>query len=61
MIGRLMRRVLIVLLLTLLPLAACIDTAPAQLPAVSWGMFLVGSALVGKKGIAYLKRRFFER
>jgi hypothetical protein len=31
------------------------------LSAVSWGMFLVGSALVGKKGVAYLKRRFFAR
>jgi hypothetical protein len=31
------------------------------LSAVSWGMFLVGSVLVGKKGVAYLKRRFFER
>ncbi len=29
--------------------------------AVSWGMFFVGSVLVGKKGVAYLKRRFFER
>ena len=31
------------------------------LSAVSWGIFLVGSVLVGKKGVAYLKRRFFER
>jgi hypothetical protein len=31
------------------------------LSAVSWGMFLLGSVLVGKKGVAYLKRRFFER
>jgi len=31
------------------------------LSAVSWGMFFVGAALVGKKGVAYLKRRFFER
>jgi hypothetical protein len=31
------------------------------LSAVSWGMFLLGSALVGKNGVAYLKRRFFER
>ena len=31
------------------------------LSAVSWGMFLVGSVLVGKKGVAHLKRRFFER
>ena len=31
------------------------------LSAVSWGMFFVGSGLVGKKGMAYLKRRFFER
>jgi hypothetical protein len=23
-------------------------------------MFFVGSVLVGKKGVAYLKRRFFE-
>jgi prolipoprotein diacylglyceryltransferase len=28
--------------------------------AVSWGMFFVGSVLVGKKGVAYLKRRYFE-
>jgi hypothetical protein len=26
--------------------------------AVSWGMFLVGSVLAGKDGVAYLKRRF---
>ena len=31
------------------------------LAAVSWGMFCVGSWLAGRKGIAYLKRRFFER
>jgi hypothetical protein len=31
------------------------------LSAVSWGMFLVGSVLVGKRGVAYLKRHFFER
>jgi hypothetical protein len=31
------------------------------LAAVSWGMFFVGSWLVGRKGMAYLKRRFFER
>jgi hypothetical protein len=31
------------------------------LSAVSWGMFFVGSLLVGKKGVAYLKRRFFAR
>jgi hypothetical protein len=31
------------------------------LAAVSWGMFFVGSVLVGTKGVAYLKRRFFER
>jgi hypothetical protein len=29
------------------------------LAAVSWGMFVAGSGLVGKKGVAYLKRRFF--
>ena len=29
--------------------------------AVSWGMFLLGSVLVGKKSIACLKRRFVER
>ena len=29
------------------------------LAAVSWGMFLAGSALVGKRGVAYLKRRIF--
>jgi hypothetical protein len=28
------------------------------LAAVSWGMFLAGCALAGKKGVAYLKRRF---
>jgi hypothetical protein len=27
------------------------------LAAVSWGMFFWGSALVGKRGVAYLKRR----
>ena len=31
------------------------------LAAVSWGMFFVGSVLVGKNGVAYLKRRFFAR
>ncbi len=31
------------------------------LAAVSWGIFLVGSALVGKKGVAYLKRRLFSQ
>ena len=31
------------------------------LSVVSWGMFLLGAALVGKKGMAYLKRRFFNR
>jgi hypothetical protein len=31
------------------------------LSAVSWGMFFVGSVLVGKKGVAYLERRFFKR
>lgn len=31
------------------------------LSAVSWAMFLVGAALVGEKGAAYLKRRFFDR
>jgi len=31
------------------------------LSAVSWGMFLVGSVLVGKKGVTSLKRRFFGR
>lgn len=29
--------------------------------AVSWGMFCVGSVLVGKKGLAYLKRRMSSR
>jgi hypothetical protein len=31
------------------------------LSAVSWGMFLLGAVLVGKKGMAYLKQRFFNR
>jgi hypothetical protein len=31
------------------------------LSAVSWGMFFVGSVLVGKNSVAYLKQRFFER
>lgn len=31
------------------------------LSAASWGMFLVGGVLVGKKGVAYLKRRFSGR
>jgi hypothetical protein len=34
MIGRLMLRVLIVVPLTLLPLVGCIDTVPAQTPAI---------------------------
>ncbi len=29
------------------------------LSAVSWGLFCVGSVLVGKNGVAYLKRRVF--
>jgi hypothetical protein len=29
------------------------------LAAVSWGIFFAGSALVGKKGVAYLKHRLF--
>ena len=29
--------------------------------AVSWGMFLPGSVLVGKNAMVYLKRRFFNR
>ena len=35
--------------------------AAVGLSAVSWGMFGVGCMLVGKKGLAYLKRRFFSR
>jgi hypothetical protein len=31
------------------------------LSAVSWGMFFVGSVLVGKNGMDYLKRRLFKR
>ncbi len=31
------------------------------LAAISWGTFLVGSALVGKQGVAYLKRRLFSQ
>ena len=31
------------------------------LAAMSWEMFFVGSMLVGRKGVAYLKRRFFKR
>jgi len=31
------------------------------LSAVSWGMFCVGSMLVGKRGVTYLKRRVFGR
>ncbi len=31
------------------------------LSAVSWGMFLLGSVLAGKKAVASLKRRFFGR
>ena len=31
------------------------------LAAISWGIFLAGSALVGKKGVAYLKRRLFSQ
>lgn len=29
------------------------------LAVVSWGIFFAGSALVGKKGVAYLKHRLF--
>lgn len=29
--------------------------------AISWGIFLAGSALVGKKGVDYLKRRLFSQ
>jgi hypothetical protein len=44
--------------------ALLVDLGVAQgevamgLSAVSWGMFFVGSVLVGKRGVAYLKRRF---
>jgi len=31
------------------------------LAGVSWGMFLAGSALVGKKGVVHLKRRVFRQ
>ena len=31
------------------------------LAAMSWGIFLAGSALVGKKGVAYLRRRLFSQ
>ena len=31
------------------------------LAAISWGIFLAGSALVGKKGVDYLKRRLFSQ
>jgi hypothetical protein len=45
-----------------LPISAWRKGAVAVgLLAASWGMFFVGSVLVGKKGVAYLKRRFFER
>lgn len=32
-------------------------TVGIGLAVVSWGMFFAGSALVGKKGVGYLKRR----
>jgi hypothetical protein len=28
---------------------------------ISWAIFLAGSALAGKKGVAYLKRRLFSQ
>ena len=31
------------------------------LVTISWAMFLAGCALVGKKGVAYLKRRLFSQ
>jgi hypothetical protein len=31
------------------------------LAGASWAMFFAGSALVGKKGVAYLKRRLFSQ
>jgi hypothetical protein len=31
------------------------------LAAISWSMFLVGSVVVGKKGVDHLRQRFFSR
>jgi hypothetical protein len=31
------------------------------LATMSWAMFLAGSALAGKKSVAYLKRRLFSQ
>ncbi len=31
------------------------------LVTISWAMFLAGCTLVGKKGVAYLKRRLFSQ
>ena len=50
------------LVVAFLPISAWRKGGAAMgLLAVSWGMFFVGSVLVGKKGVAYLKRRFSER
>jgi hypothetical protein len=49
-------------IVVLLPISAWRQGEVAiALSAVTWGMFLVGSVLVGNKGVAYLKRRFFGR
>jgi hypothetical protein len=31
------------------------------LAGASWSMFFAGSALIGKKGVAYLKRRLLSQ
>jgi hypothetical protein len=31
------------------------------LAGISWSMFLVGSVVVGKKGVDHLRQRFFSR
>jgi VIT1/CCC1 family predicted Fe2+/Mn2+ transporter len=47
-------------LLPFLPISAWQKGAVGiALAAVSWGIFFAGSALVGKKGVAYLKHRLF--
>jgi hypothetical protein len=45
-----------------LPISAWRKGAVAiGLSALSWGVFFAGSMLAGKNGVAYLKRRLFER
>jgi len=50
------------LIVAILPISLLSRSGVAVgLLAVSWGMFCAGSVLVGKQGLAILKRRIFSR